>query len=84
MTNGYKLAAKVEEKIMETLHLRAEHQTIELLMSVINKMSQEGQEVEILDNTAYQQEQQMIFKALIEEKNEQVFEHKELWNDLLK
>ena len=52
---------------METLHVRAEHRTIEVLMDVINKISQDGQEVEILDNTIYNQEQQLIFKALIQE-----------------
>ena len=40
---------------METLHVRAEHSTIELLMGVINKISKEGQEIEILDNTVYNQ-----------------------------
>ena len=58
---------------METLHVRAEHRTIEVLMDVINKISQNGQEIEILDNTIYNQEQQ-----------EQIIEHDELWNDLLK
>ena len=37
---------------METLHLRAEHSTIELLMGVINQISQDGKEIELLDNTA--------------------------------
>ncbi len=69
---------------METLHVRAEHSTIELLMGVINKISQEGQEVEILDNIVYSQEQKMIFQALIEEQNGQTYEHNALWNDLLK
>jgi hypothetical protein len=69
---------------LETLHVRAEHRTIEVLMDVINKISQDGQEVEILDNTIYNQEQQLIFKALIQEQQGQVIEHDELWNDLLK
>lgn len=69
---------------METLHVRAEHRTIEVLMDVINKISQDGQEVEILDNTIYNQEQQLIFKALIQEQQGQVIEHDELWDDLLK
>lgn len=69
---------------METLHVRAEHSTIELLMGVINTMSKEGQEVEILDNIVYNQEQKMIFQALLEEQNGQIFEHDTLWDDLLK
>jgi hypothetical protein len=69
---------------METLHVRAEHSTIELLMGVINKISKEGQKIEILDNTVYNQEQKMIFQALLEEQNGQTFEHDTLWNDLLK
>jgi len=67
---------------METLHVRAEYSTIELLMGVINKISKEGQEIEILDNTVYNQEQKMIFQALLEEQNGQIFEHDKLWNDL--
>ena len=70
--------------MMETLHVRAEHSTIELLMGVINKISKEGQEIKILDNTVYNQEQKMIFQALLEEQNGQTFEHDTLWNDLLK
>ena len=69
---------------METLHVRAEHSTIELLMGVINKISKEGQKIEILDNTVYNQEQKMIFQALLEEQNGQTFEHDTLWDDLLK
>lgn len=69
---------------METLHLRAEQSTIETLMGIINKISQEGQKVEILDNTVYNQEQKMIFQALLEEQNGQTFEHNTLWDDLLK
>ena len=69
---------------METLHVRAEHSTIELLMGVINTMSKEGQEVEILDNIVYNQEQKMIFQALLEEQNGQTLEHDTLWDDLLK
>ncbi len=53
-------------------------------MGVINKISKEGQEIEILDNTVYNQEQKMIFQALLEEQNGQTFEHDTLWNDLLK
>jgi len=68
---------------METLHLRAEHSTIELLMGVINQISQEGKEIELLDNTVYNQEQKMIFKALMEEQNGETFEHNKLWDDLL-
>ena len=68
---------------METLHLRAEHSTIELLMGVINQISQEGKEIELLDNTVYNQEQKMIFQALMEEQNGETFEHNKLWDDLL-
>ena len=60
--------------MIETLHIRAEHSTIELLMGVINKISKEGQEIEILDNTVYNQEQKMIFQALLEEQNGQTFD----------
>lgn len=69
---------------METLHLRAETGAVKVLMELINKVSQDGNNIEILDNTVYEQEQKMIFQALIEEKQAQTYEHDELWNDLLK
>jgi len=69
---------------MEALHLRAQPDTINLIMNVINKASQSGQEVEILDNTVYYKEQKMLFKALLEEKNNEILEHDDIWNELLK
>lgn len=69
---------------MQTLHLRAENSTIEILMDFINNISKNGQEVEILDNTVFKEEQKMIFQALLEEQKNQTIEHDELWNDLLK
>jgi len=69
---------------METLHLRAEHSTIEKLLGVINQIAQEGKEVEVLDNTIFDIEQKMILKGLIEEQKSEIFEHDDLWNDLLK
>lgn len=69
---------------METLHLRATQQTIELLMDSINKIAKDGNEVEILDNTLYEKEKEMIVNSLIQEKNGQTFEHDDLWSQLLK
>ncbi len=69
---------------MQTLHLRAENSTIEILMDFINNISKNGREVEILDNTVFKEEQKMIFQALLEEQQKQTIEHDELWNDLLK
>ena len=69
---------------MESLHLRAQPDTINLIMNIVNKASQSGQEVEILDNTVYDKEQKMIFKALLEEKNNEIFDHDEIWSELLK
>jgi hypothetical protein len=69
---------------MEALHLRAQPDTINLIMNVLNKASQSGQEVEILDNTVYDKEQKMIFQALLDEKNGETFEHDEIWSELLK
>lgn len=69
---------------METLHLRATQQTMQLLMNSINKIAKDGNEVEILDNTLFEKEKEMIFNALIQEKNGQTFEHDEVWNELLK
>ena len=69
---------------MESLHLRAQPDTINLIMNVVNKASQSGQEVEILDNIVYNKEQKMIFQALLEEKNNEIFNHDEIWSELLK
>jgi len=69
---------------MEALHLRAQPDTINLIMNVLNKASQSGQEVEILDNTVYYKEQKMLFQALLEEKNNEILEHDDIWNELLK
>ena len=69
---------------MEELHLRAQADTINLIMNIINNASKNGQEIEILDNTVYDKEQKMIFQALLEEKNNEIFEHEELWSELLK
>lgn len=69
---------------MQTLHLRAENSTIEILMDFINNISKNGQEIEILDNTVFKEEQKMIFQALLEEQKNQTIGHDELWNDLLK
>ena len=68
---------------MEALHLRAKPETISQIIKIVNQVSKGDHTVEILDNTTFVQEQQMVFKALIEEKNEEVFSHKELWNELL-
>lgn len=68
---------------MEALHLRAKPETISQIIKIVNQVSKGDHTVEILDNTTFVQEQQMVFKALIEEKNEEVFNHKELWNELL-
>lgn len=68
---------------METLHLRAERNTIEYLMSVINQISKDGQEIEIIDNGIYNKEYEMILKGLLEEKKEEVYEHNELWKEIL-
>jgi len=69
---------------MEALHLRAQPDTINLIMDMLNKASQNGEEVEILDNTVFDKEYKMILTALLEEKNNEEFEHNNLWNELLK
>ena len=38
---------------METLHLRATHQSMQLLMNSINQIAKDGNEIEILDNTLF-------------------------------
>ncbi len=69
---------------METLHLRAEPSTIEKILTIINQFSSKGEEVEIVDNVTLNLEQRMILKSLAQEKENDTFEHEEVWTDLLK
>lgn len=69
---------------MQTLHVRAEDETIKIVMSMLNQISQQGKEIEIIDNLTYNSEQQMILKGLTQEKIAETFEHDELWGQLLK
>ena len=69
---------------MQTLHLRAEHKTIEAVMNMLNQISQKGEEIEIIDNLTYNKEQMMILKALNQEQNGETMEHDDLWSELLK
>ncbi|SFP89152.1 hypothetical protein [Hydrogenimonas thermophila] len=68
---------------METLHIRAENSTIEMLMSLINDMSKDGKEIEIIDDISYEKEYRMIKTGLQEIKKGEVIEHDELWSELL-
>jgi hypothetical protein len=69
---------------METLHLRAEHDVIEKLMAMVNQIAKEGQEVEVLDNTVFKEEQKIIFKGLNDELKGNIIKHEDLWVELLK
>ena len=69
---------------MESLHLRADQSTIEKIMGVINKISAEGEEIEIVDNITFDLEEKMILKSLEQEKENDLYEHDEVWTELLK
>ncbi len=69
---------------MESLHLRADSTTIEKIMGVINKISSEGEEIEIVDNMTFDCEQKMILKSLKQENEDALHEHDEVWTELLK
>lgn len=69
---------------MQTLHLRAENKTIETIMSMLNQISQKGEEIEIIDNLIYNKELQMISKSLSQIEKGQTKEHNEVWSELLK
>jgi hypothetical protein len=73
-----------EGAIMETLHLRADHNVIEQIMTVVNQYSREGQEIEIIDNVAFKLEQKMILKGLAQEQSNQITSHEDMWSELLK
>ena len=68
---------------METLHLRAEPETIEAIMAVVNEFSQAGKSIEVLDNVSYQQEQNMILNGLTQAKNGDLKTHEQVWRELL-
>ncbi len=69
---------------MESLHLRADQNTMEKIMSVINKISADGEAVEILDNLTYDLEKKMILESLKQEEENALYEHDEVWSELLK
>ena len=69
---------------MGSLHLRADQSTIEKIMGVINKISAEGEEIEIVDNITFDLEEKMILKSLEQEKDNDLYEHDEVWTELLK
>jgi len=68
---------------MESLHLRADQNTIEKIMGLINKISSQGEEIEIVDNITFDLEQKMILKSLKQEKEDDLYEHDEVWTELL-
>ena len=68
---------------MQTLHLKADNQTIEQIMSVVNQASKEGHDIEVLDNTTFDMEKEMILKGLIEEQQGKLIDHDTLWRKLL-
>ena len=68
---------------METLHLKADHQTMEQIMSVVNQASKDGRDIEVLDNTIFDMEKEMILKGLIEEQQGKTIDHDTLWKKLL-
>ena len=68
---------------MQTLHLKADNQTIEQIMSVVNQASKEGHDIEVLDNTTFDMEKETILKGLIEEQQGKVVDHDTLWKKLL-
>jgi len=52
-------------------------------MSVVNQASKEGHDIEVLDNTTFDMEKEMILKGLIEEQQGKVVDHDTLWKKLL-
>ena len=68
---------------METLHLKADSQTIEQVMNVINQASKDGHDIEVLDNTTFDMEKEMILKSLVEEQQGKLVAHNTLWKKLL-
>ena len=68
---------------METLHLKADTQTIEQIMNVVNQASKDGHDIKVSDNTTFDIEKEMILKGLIAEQQGKVIDHDTLWRKLL-
>jgi hypothetical protein len=68
---------------VKTLHLRADDGVINKIIDMVNQFSHEGREIEILDNITFDTEKKMILKGLLEEKENKVESHENVWNDLL-
>lgn len=68
---------------MQTLHLRADKQVIDQIMFSINELAKQGNEIEILDNFAFQKEKELVLTALDQIKNGELYSHKEVWEELL-
>ena len=68
---------------METLHLKADPQTIEQIMNVVNQASKDGHDIKVSDNTTFDIEKEMILKGLIAEQQGKVVDHDTLWKKLL-
>ncbi|WP_027847754.1 hypothetical protein [Marinospirillum minutulum] len=68
---------------MQTLLLRANEQVIQKLMSSINKLAKEGNDIEILDNLVYEKEKKLVAIALEQVEKGEVFSHEEVWKELL-
>lgn len=68
---------------MQTLHLRAEESVIQKIMALVSQFSKNGEQVELLDNVMFNIEQQMIQKALTEEKQGLLHKHEETWKEIL-
>ena len=74
---------KMVIKIMNTLHIRAEHKTINRLKNYINEISQNEQNIEVLDNFNFKQEQRIILKGLIQEQKGETLTHSQVWSELM-
>lgn len=69
---------------METIHVRANPEVLNLLYDKINALSKNGDKIEVIDNESYNKEQQMIYQGLLEEKSSEVFAHENVWEELLR
>lgn len=52
-------------------------------MGVINQISSEGEVIEIVDNLTFDLEKNITLKSLKQEKENDLYEHDEVWIELL-
>lgn len=68
---------------MENIHLRISETATLKLMEFLNEISKDGEQIEILDDTLFRYEKNLIEKAISQKAEHKIVEHNKVWNELL-